>query len=62
MSSDAKLGLVVGLGLVLTIALVFYRRPPSPSDAAAMSTSARVPTHAPAPFVPTAAPPPLPAD
>ena len=48
MSSDAKLGLVVGLTLVLIIAQVFYRREPANGVAGnnapmVQSTSAKTP-------------------
>jgi len=72
MSNDAKLGLVVGLGLVLTIGLVFHRRDPSglpmngrgPTAMPFMPGAPLAPT-SPAtpeygPFTPAAEPPPLP--
>jgi nucleoid-associated protein YgaU len=33
MQNDAKLGLVVGVGLVIVIAVVFFRREPAQADA-----------------------------
>jgi hypothetical protein len=65
MSSDAKLGLVVGLGLVLLIAQVFYRERAGALSArnsgSMQSTSARAPSGPPSlpetnPFIPTAEP------
>jgi hypothetical protein len=71
MSNDAKLGLVVGLGLVLTIGLVFHRRDPSGLlGSRGPSATPFLPGAPPAPispaspesgpFTPAAEPPPLP--
>ena len=67
MSSDAKLGLLVGLALVLIIAQVFYRREPANglcgnNAALVQSTSASAPSGPPAqsPFISAAEPTPLP--
>lgn len=50
MPKDAKFGLVVGLGLVILIAVVFYRRdavPAGSESAAAVSAASASPTPAP---------------
>jgi hypothetical protein len=71
MSNDAKLGLVVGMGLVLTIGLVFHRRDPSdpmngrgPTTTSFRPGAPPTPTSPPTPeygpFTPAAKPPPLP--
>jgi hypothetical protein len=44
MTNDAKLGLVVGIGLVILIAIVFFRKDPAAARAApAPATVAAVP-------------------
>jgi len=40
MSNDAKLGLVVGMALVLLIAILFFRREPAPTGADAPAAAA----------------------
>jgi len=42
MSKDAKLGLVLGIGLVIVIAVVFFRKDPSQAKAATDTTAAAV--------------------
>jgi nucleoid-associated protein YgaU len=42
MSKDAKLGLVLGVGLIIIIAVVFFRKDPSQAKAATESTAASV--------------------
>ena len=50
MPKDAKLGLVVGVGLVILIAVVFFRREPLPSPGGSpASVSAAGPSPVPAP-------------
>jgi hypothetical protein len=40
MSKDAKLGLVLGIALVIIIAVVFFRKDPAQAKAASESTAA----------------------
>jgi nucleoid-associated protein YgaU len=42
MTKDAKLGLVIGIGLVIVIAVVFFRKDPSAAKAANEPTAAAV--------------------
>lgn len=61
MPKDAKLGLVVGLGLVLTIGVVFFRREPASANGS-VEPSVTQPAHGTAPEsnppAPAAEPPP----
>jgi len=48
MPNDAKLGLIVGVGLVLTVAVVFFRKDPlAAQPAPEMSTSSAVQSNSP---------------
>jgi nucleoid-associated protein YgaU len=42
MNKDAKLGLVIGIGLVIVIAVVFFRKEAAPAKAAGEATAAAV--------------------
>jgi nucleoid-associated protein YgaU len=60
MPNDAKLGLVVGVGLVIVIAVVFFRREPAAADTGQEAAAAVTPTPAdarPAPRNQVPAPP-----
>ncbi len=64
MSSDAKLGLVIGVGLVLTIAVVFFRKDPakatSPAEPGAPAAVKAANSPPPVPPSPPAIPEPRP--
>ena len=61
MPNDAKFGLVVGVGLVITVAIVFFRKDPTPHVAAAANPAPTAPVagvlEAAPPSVTAAAPP-----
>jgi hypothetical protein len=42
MSNDAKLGLVVGIGVVILIAILFFRKETGPSSAAEAKVPAKI--------------------
>jgi nucleoid-associated protein YgaU len=42
MTKDAKLALVIGIGVVIVIAVVFFRKEPTPAKAASEPTAAAV--------------------
>jgi hypothetical protein len=51
MSKDAKLGLVLGIGLVIIIAVVFFRKDPVQARSPETSAAVKPKNAVPAPFV-----------